>query len=330
MDKIAQASVKERAALFQEASSLKRVLPAIIEKDFWVCWILQKMFADSELKGILCFKGGTSLSKVFHVIERFSEDIDIILHPNTLGVTLEEKSSKTQQDKFNKELNQKAQKYIASSLKYKINGLLAPLCTVLIDEEDPNSLLVRYPSAFTDPYLRAEVKLEIGPLASWLPNDEYPIKPYVAELIETLNIQPCLVPTIKIERTFWEKITILHALHYFPAQKSIERYSRHYYDVFQIGRSFYLPQVLKNTMLLQKVVAFKDRYYHSASAKYELAKIGSLKLLPPKENSEKLKKDYQNMQGMLFGKAPSWEEITLYLEKLEKEINSLPANQTEG
>ena len=324
MNKISVLSSKELKILFEhaEAKNNNKLGLSVIEKDFWVCWVLEKIFSDPELKEILCFKGGTSLSKVFNVIERFSEDIDIILHPKVLGFKLEEKVSNTQQDKFNKMLIKKGQEYIADVLKNKIENLIKPVCKIKVDEKDPYCLLINYPYTTNTGYLTPYIKLETGHLASWIPNDIYSVKPYIADILPELKIKSFKLPAIKIERTFWEKITILHSLHHIPKGKNITRYSRHYYDVYRMINSQYKENFFKNINLLAEVAAFKDRYYHSGYSRYDLAKIGTLKLLPTEKLEKEMKKDYENMAVMIYGSYPSWEEIINCLQKLEKQINT--------
>lgn len=105
--------------------------PVIIEKDFWVCWILKRLFSDPALAGHMVFKGGTSLSKVFGLIDRFSEDIDLILDWRLLGYGADDPytivQSKTKQTRYNEEMNARAAEYIRTKLLSQISGLLAPI-----------------------------------------------------------------------------------------------------------------------------------------------------------------------------------------------------------
>lgn len=132
------------------------------------------------------------------------------------------------------------------------------------------------------------------------------------------------VITVLPERTFWEKITILHREAFrsreqpFPA-----RYSRHYYDLYRMADTPVKDKALKNKQLLEQVVAFKDKFYHCAWARYDLAIYGSIRLLPPKYNLTKLEDDYERMQNMLFGEKPGFFEVMTRLENLEWEINRL-------
>ncbi len=324
LEKIAMVTAPERKAIFLEAAAIKKIPAAMIEKDFWVCWTLNRLFTDTELQKILRFKGGTSLSKVFGIIERFSEDIDLILDWNTI-TNAEDiiQPSKTKQDQKNKEINETAQAYISTTLKDKVSQLVDDICSVSSDEFDKNTLLIEYPKGIVDSYLLPHIKLEIGPLAAWTPNKQYPIKPYIDNINENIKITDIIVPTIILERTFWEKITILHREHFRPKNKANpERYSRHYYDLYKIGNSKFFDTAISRKDLLKQVVEFKKTFYPCGWAKYDLAIPGSLKLLPTEENIKFLKDDYKKMQGMIFGEYPSWESILSYLKDLEEKLNS--------
>lgn len=304
-----------------------RTTPAIIEKDFWVVWVLSRVFANVELSRILKFKGGTSLSKVFSLIGRFSEDIDLILDwrevvqgdPNA-------SRSRSQQMKFNEATNTEAITYIDTVLLPQVQQCLGDLCTCSIDTTNSHAINIRYPAAFADAYLRPEILLEIGPLASWLPSDIFAIQPYAAQYFAHVFEKPgCDVPTILAERTFWEKATILHQEAHRAEDKPIPaRYSRHYYDLARLALSDVKANALADLEMLVAVVAFKQRFYPSAWAQYELAKSpATLKLIPLKARISELAKDYQAMQNMIFDKPLSFDEVMQTLTALEKEINAL-------
>jgi Nucleotidyl transferase AbiEii toxin, Type IV TA system len=159
-----------------------------VEKDFWVCWTLGRLFAHPALSRLLMFKGGTSLSKVFNLIERFSEDIDLILDwrvvvgdDDPLAVR-----SATKQEALNKTIDAKAVHYIAGEMLPMIAAAVDPVCRCEQAADDPHALNVIYPAAFSDAYLRPEVRLEIGPLAAWMPYDTFRIRPYAAEAFPQL------------------------------------------------------------------------------------------------------------------------------------------------
>lgn len=148
---------------------------------------------SANLQRKLLFKGGTSLSKVYNVIERFSEDIDLILDWNLVSSENPYfERSKNKQDKFNKQINENAQEYIASQLLPELKMSLAPHCRLEIDQKDSHCINISYPKAFDDTYIRPEVRLEIGPLASWQPSREFTITSYAAQyfprLFDTIEI----------------------------------------------------------------------------------------------------------------------------------------------
>ncbi|MDD2830359.1 MAG: nucleotidyl transferase AbiEii/AbiGii toxin family protein, partial [Sulfuricurvum sp.] len=190
-------------------------------------------------------------------------------------------------------------------------------------EKDGLIINVRYPSSFDDPYLRPEILLEIGPLASWLPYGEYAVQSFASEEFPALFTNPiCNVKAIVAERTFWEKATILHQEANRPLDKAmLPRYSRHYYDLAMMAQSHVKEAALRDLNLLETVVAFKQQFYPSAWANYESAKAGSLKLVPPQERITELTKDYDAMRSMIFGNYPSLNEIITILKALEAEIN---------
>ncbi len=326
MNKIANLPKQQRTELFSETATLMNTTNSIVEKDFWVVWTLDKIFSDDRLNKILMFKGGTSLSKVFNLIGRFSEDIDLILDWRLVSNEnpLNDQESRNKQVKFNEQINENAKEYIQNELLPIISQILWPLCTCII-AEDGFSINVRYPNAFDDNYLRPEILLEIGPLASWLPSDSFEISSFAAQKFpQVFSKTKCTVNTIVAKRTFWEKATILHHEANRPEESPMPtRYSRHYYDLAMMVQSEVKNEALADLELLKNVVDFKQKFYPRTWAKYEEAVPGTLKLLPPEFRLDSLEKDYKAMQNMIFDKYISFEEIINILENLEKEINEI-------
>lgn len=144
-----------------------------------------------------------------------------------------------------------------------ISDEIAPVCTCKIDDSDRNVVNIYYPKAFSDEYIRPEIRLEIGPIASWLPFETHSITPYAAEQFPNLFKEPnCTVQVIKAERTFWEKATILHHEANRP-EGSIQppRTSRHYYDLAQMAMSAVRDSALADISILENVVDFKTKFY---------------------------------------------------------------------
>lgn len=319
-------SEDNRRELFSGTAARKGMTSAAIEKDFWVCWVLLRLFEHPALTSKILFKGGTSLSKVFHLVERFSEDIDLILDWRLLTTTKPDaERSRTQQDDFNEKIVLKANDYLRKDLLPAVEQAVGAYCQAEIDALDGDVIQIRYPGVFKDPYLRPSIRLEIGPLAGWIPHAEYSIVSYAAEAFPDLfSSAQCKVKAIKAERTFWEKVTILHR-EAFRSEKSKPQthYSRHYYDLARMSRSLIKNEAFKDIELLKKVVEFKQRFYPCGWAKYELAKPGSMRLMPPAHVEKVLRDDYEAMRIMVFGEYPSFDNILKELRSLEGEINSL-------
>jgi hypothetical protein len=234
-------------------------------------------------------------------------------------------ASKTQRSRYNQEINARAAEYIREKLLPQLNSLLAtvPGIAVSIDATDPHTVNVRYPASFAASYIRPEVRLEIGPLASWLPSSEHAIQPYAAEAFpDAFEDKSCRVVAIRAERTFWEKATILHQEAHRTGTMPA-RHSRHYYDVYKMAGSKVKNAALSDLALLKDVVAFKELFYYSSWARYDLAKPGSFRLSPPPDQIAPLQRDYREMRDMFYREPPDLATILGTLQLLQKEINNL-------
>lgn len=332
MYKVANLSNDDRQILFRNTSQKIGIHEAIVEKDFWVCFMLDYLFHKCKWKDAFTFKGGTSLSKCYSLIKRFSEDIDLILDWRVLGYTLNEpwkERSNTQQDRFNKEANEKAEVFLKEQLLplmiSDLSEILEEPANLYIEDSDKQTICFAYPKIFNNDGILQVIRLEIGALAAWTPSKEKVICPYVAELYPKVFEQTdtCIL-TAAAERTFWEKVTILHHEANRPENSDMpKRYSRHYYDLYCIANSENKQMAYNNLDLLKKVVEFKMKFYPRKWAKYEEAVPGTIKLLPPSYRLSDLEKDYISMSEMMFGEYPSFEELMEFIKHLEKEINVL-------
>ena len=156
MDKVARFTAAQRSELFRETAARRGMSPAVVEKDFWVCWVLKQLFTEPDLKDRMVFKGGTTLSKVFGLIDRFSEDIDLVLDWQLLGYgagmedPFQEFDLSSKRDRFNKVVNEKAAQYIAGTLIHDLNRIVArcPQVTAAVDTDDPHTVNIFYPASF--------------------------------------------------------------------------------------------------------------------------------------------------------------------------------------
>lgn len=322
--------------IFRNTAQKMGLHESIIEKDFWVCLTLDYLFHQCEWKDAFIFKGGTSLSKCYDLIYRFSEDIDLILDWRVLDYGINEpweERSNTKQDAFNKEANQRAEVFLAEILLPRLTNDMSEIigkpADLYILPEDPQTICFKYPRIFETTSILQVIRLEIGALAAWTPAREKTVSAYVAECYPKIFSQTgSKILTAASERTFWEKATILHHEANRPENLPMpDRYSRHYYDLYCIAHSESKEDAFSQLDLLGRVVEFKMKFYPRKWARYEDAKPGTLKLVPPAYRMEALRQDYASMQNMMFGETPAFDELMEYIKELETEINSLLSNK---
>jgi hypothetical protein len=343
MDDVARMPLTDRMDLFSATARRRGLTAEIIEKDFWVCWTLKRLFTLPDPPAGLLFKGGTSLSKVFGVIDRFSEDVDLSFNRAELGFGGESDPLNATTGKERKHgleaLAETCQTVIREKLLPQLvtvfgDALAEPHSTiwdVQLAEDDPNgqTLLFRYPagnrsrSADEPAYVQPAVRLEIGARSDHWPAVEATVMSYAATEFPNLFKEPgCNVHALAAGRTFWEKATILHMWHHAPADKKFrDRQSRHYYDVVRLYQHGLGIAAVKDIDLLQKVARHKEVFYPAAWARYADAKPGTLRIVPPDARLPELEQDYRKMQEMIFGEPPAFEQLLESLREIEREIN---------
>lgn len=353
MDKFAQLPNQERHDILQEAASQRGLTDIILEKDFWVCWTLKQLFLSPALSPYLTFKGGTSLSKAYGLIERFSEDIDLTisrdapflkdgLNPMESGISGKDRERRLET------LSTNAKSFVREialqDLSSQISAQLGENSgwSVVLDPNDPDqqTVLFYYPKVFeysvglnfsnfslnqrnfsSSGYIRPHIKLEFGARGDIVHHESRRVIPYVAENFPDFFSTPYTdVTTLSVDRTFWEKATILHALHH--GSKMRDRMSRHYYDTYILYKHGMAGTAMHRPELLGQVVQNKSLMFRDAKASYDTEKIGSLKILPKPDQIEILKSDYIKMEEMFMGEHPDFNELLSVLGDLEHLVNA--------
>jgi hypothetical protein len=339
MDKFVLLKGEEKKAYFEAASAALNIMPQLIEKDFWVCWVLKILFSLPDIGAHLTFKGGTSLSKCFNLIKRFSEDIDISIERAFLSGSrvLEPGSGKSNKEnqKRLKELQTICGTKIEKDIVPALNKAIAAVLTnkagwkIELDPEDADgqTVLFVFPRADkrdSKSYIRPSVKIEFGARADHWPVETAKITPYVAKAAGSFLINAATVRVLAAERTFWEKATILHMIYHYPDEKILPlRMSRHYYDIYEMANSAVLNRSMENISLLKQVAEHKILFFKANWAHYEEAIPGTLRLLPRDDQISLLKNDYRQMQQMFFGEFPSFDKIMERLRAIEEKINAV-------
>ena len=341
MNKFALLPAADRVAALQETAARMGVgSPAIVEKDFWVCWALGQIFTADSLPGPL-FKGGTSLSKVYGIIGRFSEDVDIVLDRHVLGFEGDSdpinitgtNRRKRRLEELAAACSQTVQGSVRDALQKRFQSELGDAgwsITPDVADRDGQSLLFVYPIGLepglygTAGYIRPFVRLEFGCRGDVWPTENRTIRAYVAEQFPGLFAwAECSVHVLRPERTFWEKVTLLHAVTH--SGKMPPRLSRHYYDVSRLYRHDIGRQAMADPALLEAVVKHKSVFFREAAARYGLAVPGSLKIVPGDELERAVRRDYREMQEMFFGEAPGFDDVLSDIREIEQRVNLKPA-----
>jgi len=334
---IINAPVSDRRDLFLSAANRVGTTIQNIEKDFWVCWVLDLLFNNKSTgEPRLLFKGGTSLSKAYGLISRFSEDVDITVFREDLGqniepADLENLSGKQQRQKLD-QIKKSCQIYIQGSLINRLNKIMAEyqLAPVLLDPSDPDqqTLLVQYPSVtyIQNSYIQPSVKIEAGAKSALDPHQSVNISPYISEDLPENNLIIQNIITINPERTFWDKVVILHGLrrwhdHRGGLRHEGNRVSRHYYDLYQLLNSNIGQQARKDKSLAINCAHHAELFFNSKDFDLKDARPGSFTLSPSLEMISFLKKDYLAMSTMIFGEVPDFEAVIQKIRVFELEIN---------
>ena len=338
------ASSDDRRDAFIGASQRLGTAAQNIEKDFWVCWTLGALFNYLQDGGPrLLFKGGTSLSKAFGLISRFSEDIDITVFREDIGETasvetLEAMSGKKRQAKLDA-IKQACQTYIGGAfmdqLSVHFRDTLTraqigqpPKVELDLDDASRQSLLLWYPSvlAATDGYIRPAIKIECGAKSALDPNSSQAIRPYVADDVPVLDLTVSNIVTVDAERTFWDKIVILHGLrNWFDRRGALrgggQRVSRHYYDVYQLLASGTGEAALADPELGRDCVRHARMFFNSPDLGLATANLNTFALTPTAPMIADLRRDYAAMSGMIFGDVPPFDAILQSIRTLEMRLN---------
>jgi hypothetical protein len=336
MDDFAKGKPTEQQPYFEETAARRSSTTTAIEKDFWICWTLKHLFALADIPE-LRFKGGTSLSKVFGLIDRLSEDIDISIDRAALGFSGERDLanpalSVTKRKALDQELRAAITNEVNSRILPKLHDRFKTILggdgwtLVASDQENEEmTLLFHYPNAFEySKYLQPQIKIEFG-RGDQQPSERLPVTPTVAETFpENFREKSAEIPVLDCQRTFWEKVTLLHAENHRPDPNKLKpRMARHWSDVAVMSTAERLKDDKLSLHLLDQVIRFKKIYFAANWAHYDTAVPGSLRIVPNEPLQAILRKDYQEMQEMFPTKPLSFEQILERLAALEERINSM-------
>lgn len=319
---------EEKKAIFQEISNQTGIPAFAVEKDWWIVQSLSIIF-ETDISEYLVFKGGTSLSKAWGLIERFSEDVDLAVDRTFFGFKGD--LGKYQRTKLRKA----ASKYISETLfpelvdKFKKRGLTAVDIKIIepqSSDQDPRIIEIYYPYLIESPgYIKPRVQIEIGSRSmrepftlrsfSSLIDESYPNTDFANKEIE--------IPTVNPERTFLEKIFLLHEEFQRPEQKiRVDRLSRHLYDIYQLSKTQFAVKAIADKDLYETIVRHRQMFTRVGGVNYNLHQPQSINPIPTKKFIDAFKIDYKTMQEqMIYGTSPDFDELIDTISTFVKKLN---------
>jgi len=336
MDAFLTMPANHRRQMCEVAGNAMGLNPASIEKDFWVCWTLRELFALPESGAHLTFKGGTSLSKGWKLIERFSEDIDVVIDREFLGfggvLSPEAVTGSNERRRRIVALKAASQEHIRESLKPALEQRLrerlptGTAWTLSNDPEDPDqqTLVFEYPAAFAGGYVRPVVRIELGARSDIEPSATPNIQPYLAEALpDALGPSVFTVQTLDPKRTFWEKACLLHEETYRTGTSApAPRLARHYYDLWCLIRAGIGAAAADDHNLFDRVAAHRAIFFRKGGGAQDTLRHGSLRLMPTRQHYPAWQRDYDAMrETMFFGETPEFIEILDVVGDFERQFN---------
>jgi predicted nucleotidyltransferase component of viral defense system len=296
--------------LFKQLSFKTGIQPQAIEKDAWVTLVLRIIF-NSQIAEHLAFKGGTSLSKAYGLIKRFSEDIDIAIDREFLGFSGELTKGQI------RKLRRKSHSFVLNEMsniitnefrRHNVNNILFKIEVenTKISDQDPEIIKITYQSVFDElSYISRRVLIELGARSLLGPSVGKEIKSIIYENYpeSSFTETPFIVKTVLPEKTFLEKMILLHEEFTKPKEKiRYHRMSRHLYDIGQIISTEFGERALKDKSLFQEIIKHRAKYTPIKTVDYSKLELNKLKIIPPDEFIGHYEKDYSEMQeNMIYG-----------------------------
>ncbi|SHK52147.1 Predicted nucleotidyltransferase component of viral defense system [Reichenbachiella agariperforans] len=319
-------SKEEQVELFTQVGVRMNLPSQAIEKDAWVTLMLRMIF-NSELARQFIFKGGTSLSKAFNLIQRFSEDIDLGLDRSYLGFKGE--LTKGEIRKLRRACHTFVSEKLTTILTHELNnyGIEESLYDIAVDNEkisdqDPEMIQVNYNSVFEEvSYLPKRVLIEVSARSLREPFQEVKINSFIDQQYSEMDFSEpeFQVQATSPQKTFLEKLILLHEEFEKPADKIRHlRMSRHFYDIGQIVDSEFGDDALNNSELFNSIIEHRKVFTPSKTTDYETLDLKTLNITPPQQQLKNYSKDYRDMQGsMIHGSSESFDVL---LEKLNRRL----------
>ncbi|MCL2328540.1 MAG: nucleotidyl transferase AbiEii/AbiGii toxin family protein [Bacteroidetes bacterium] len=318
--------------IFAETARQKALPISSIEKDWWVVQTLSALFS-TEYADKLIFKGGTSLSKGWNLIERFSEDIDLALDREFLGFAGELSNKEIHKLRY-ASYEFISTKFVAAlDVSFKTMGfenVIVKPQQVVNHDQDPLIIEIYYQKlAGHDVYLRPDILVEIGSRSLKEPFSQRNISTFVADVFPKMPFteNPVIVPTVNPERTLLEKIFLLHEEYQRPPEKMrVERLSRHLYDIERLSQTPHFHNALTDKELYNTIVAHREKFSRLGGVDYTKHAPEHIRIVPPENLLSLWEDDYERMKNsMIYGEKISFKELIMRIGNVQEIINNKKA-----
>jgi len=330
MNEFLKISNKRKTNAFEKVAKTLKIVPQAVEKDVWVTAILRALFALPYAEH-LSFKGGTSLSKCYNLIERFSEDIDIAVNREFLGFSgtlskaqigsrLRRTACSFVREKLQFDLMKEVENQEIEKSLFSVEVNITPISTT-----DPEIIEVHYKSHYNElSYLKPIVKLEISGRSMNEPLQKVALQSLVDKEFPTATFaeKPFEVNAVVPERTFLEKICLLHEEFAKPQEfMRSERMSRHLYDLVRIFDTDIAEKALSDKELYQSIVEHRRIFIGLKGFDYGTLSSETINIIPPENVIGDWRKDYETMrETMIYGKSLTFDELIDRIKQLEERI----------
>ena len=326
-----ETSEDDRKLIIQQVSVKLGFPPSAIEKDWWATIALRTIF-ETKYAEYFVFKGGTSLSKAWQIIERFSEDIDLALDRSSLGF----KGDLTRKDVTR--LRKASCQFIDQEFKQVLSDTLIgkgvkdfnlSILEFERSDTDPLSIILEYKSLTENiEYLQPRILIEISARALRDPLENRNIISYIGNEFHGRSFADNLIsiPTVLPSRTLLEKMFLLHEEFQKPKEREIRSYrmSRHLYDISRLMDTEFLNQAILDKSLYNSIIRHREMLTKISWIDYETLKPKFLNFIPPESVIDKYRTDYRNMQeSMFYGKTESFDVLINRLKELNTRINNI-------
>lgn len=301
-----QLSDADRLEALNRAADTSGRLPHLLEKDIWVVWSLQHLFSGPYSENLV-FKGGTSLSKAYNVIRRFSEDVDITYDIRAIARDLVGDAaaplpaSRSQEKKWTKEIRARLSEWVSTKILPRLEQEIRERGLPATARADSDKIFIDYTALITGTgYVKPTVMLEFGARSTGEPSELRAIRCDAAEHLSGIDFPSAKPQVMCAERTFWEKATAIHVYCDQGAFRGRDRFARHWHDVTRLDASGFADAAIADNALAQAVADHKSMFFAEKNTRgdiidYHAAIAGGLRLVPGDEALEKLAADYQHM-----------------------------------